>query len=354
MSANRTALFTIGNGEMKMNIFGYTLPKLRRSFESLGENPAKADIVFNGVYKKGARDFHGFGFAERVAEKLEETFAFDLPKVVERRESSDAAKLLLELSDGEFVETVLMRQRFGNCVCVSTQVGCNMGCKFCQSGQMKKRRDLKVEEIVGQVLALSEEFSCKIDGVSVMGIGEPFDSFQNTADFISIVSDDKGLAVGRRHVTVSTCGIVPKIYEYAELPLPCSLAISLHAADDGLRSELMPINKKYPIADVLKAAEYYSNKTRHRVALEYIMLDGVNDSDECARQLAEVIDGRDFYVNLIPYNSTESGFRKSDTDRISRFCGVLKENGVIATKRREFGADLKAACGQLRSDHEKR
>lgn len=336
-----------------MNIFGYTLPRLRRQFESMGENPAKADIVFGGVYKNGERGFRGFGFAERVAERLENAFDFELPAVVENRESADAAKLLLELSDGEFIETVLMRQRFENCVCVSTQVGCNMGCKFCQSGLMKKRRDLKVEEIVGQVLAISREFSCKIDGVSVMGIGEPFDNFQSTADFISIVSDDKGLAVGRRHVTVSTCGIAPKIYEYAELPLPCSLAISLHAPNDALRTELMPINKKYPIAEVLKAAEYYSEKTHHRVALEYIMLDGVNDSDEDARQLAEVIGGRDFYVNLIPYNSTESEFCKSSLDKLSRFCGILKENGVIATKRREFGADLKAACGQLRADHDK-
>lgn len=336
-----------------MNIFGYTLPQLRRQFELLGENPAKADIVFGGVYKNGARGFRGFGFAERVAEKLENAFDFELPAVVEKRESADAAKLLLRLSDGEFVETVLMRQRFGNCVCVSTQVGCNMGCRFCQSGQMKKRRDLKVEEIVGQALAISREFSCKIDGVSVMGIGEPFDNFQSTADFISIASDDKGLAVGRRHVTVSTCGIVPKIYEYADLPLPCSLAISLHAPNDKLRSELMPVNRKYPIAEVLKAAEYYSQKTHHRVALEYIMLDGVNDSDEDARQLAEVIGGRDFYVNLIPYNSTESEFSKSNLEKLSRFCGILKENGVIATKRREFGADLKAACGQLRADHDK-
>lgn len=337
---------------MRMNFFEFTLPKLRSEFERLGENPAKADISFDGVYKNGERGFRGFGFAERVAEKLESAFDFELPTVVEKRESADAAKLLLKLRDGEFIETVLMRQRFGNCVCVSTQVGCNMGCKFCQSGRMKKRRDLSVSEIVGQVLAVSREFSCGIDGVSVMGIGEPFDNFQSTADFISIVSDDKGLAVGRRHVTVSTCGVVPKIYEYAELPLPCSLAISLHAANDALRSELMPINNRYPISEVLKAAEYYSQKTRHRVALEYIMLDGVNDSDEDAVRLAKVIGGRDFYVNLIPYNSTESDYRKSGADKLSRFCGILKENGVIATKRREFGADLKAACGQLRADRE--
>lgn len=336
-----------------MNFFGFTLQKLRAYFEERGENPAKAGILFDGIYKQGARDFRGFGFAERVVEKLERDLEFTLPRVVEKPECSDAAKLLLELSDGEYVETVLMRQRFGNCVCVSTQVGCNMGCAFCQSGMMKKRRDLKVEEIVGQVLAISREFECKIDGVSVMGIGEPFDNFQNVADFISIISDDKGLAVGRRHVTVSTCGIVPKIREYAELPQPCSLAISLHAPDDELRTALMPINNRYPIAEALEAAEYYSRKTHHRVALEYILLKGVNDADECAVKLAELIGGRDFYVNLIPYNSTESGFYKSDPDTLSRFCAILKEHGVIATKRREFGAELKAACGQLRADRER-
>lgn len=334
-----------------MNFFGFTLQGLREYFTKLGENPAKADIVFDGVYKRGTRDFRGFGFSERVAEKLESALDFGLPRVVERRESADAAKLLLELSDGEFVETVLMRQRFGNCVCVSTQVGCNMGCGFCRSGQLKRRRDLAVEEIVGQVLLISKEFSCDIGGVSVMGIGEPFDNFDVTADFISIVSDDKGLAVGRRHVTVSTCGIVPKIYEYADLPKPCSLAISLHAPNDELRNKLMPINKKYPIAEVLKAAEYYTEKTHHRVALEYIMLDGVNDDDSHARELANIIAGRDFYVNLIPYNSADSDFHKSDADRVDSFCRILKESGVIATKRREFGAELKAACGQLRADY---
>lgn len=334
-----------------MNFFGYTLDGLREYFSGIGENPAKAGLLFDGVYKRGVRNFSELGFSARVTSRLCSDFNFELPKVVEKLESADAAKLLLELSDGEFVETVLMRQRFGNCVCVSTQVGCNMGCVFCQSGFLKKRRDLAAEEIVGQVLAVAGAFDCEIDGVSVMGIGEPFDNFKSTADFISIISHDKGIAVGRRHVTVSTCGIVPKIYDYADLPAPCSLAISLHAPSDALRSELMPINKKYPIADVLNAAEYYSEKTRHRVALEYIMLRGVNDTPEHARGLARLIDGRDFYVNLIPYNSTDSGFKQSDAARLAEFCGVLKENGVIATKRREFGADLKAACGQLRADY---
>ena len=333
-----------------MNIYGFTLKKLREYFENIGENPAKAGIIFDGIYKKNITDLREFGFAERITARLCEDLEFSLPRVVEKRESESAAKLLLELADGEFVETVLMRQRFGNCVCVSTQVGCNMGCSFCQSGLLKKRRNLAVEEITGQLLAISKEFSCKIDGVSVMGIGEPFDNFDAAADFCELITEDKGMAVGRRRVTVSTCGIAPKIREWAELSRPCSLAISLHAPNDALRDQLMPINKKYPIAEVLDAAEYFSKKTSHRVTLEYVMLAGVNDLPEHAEQLAALIGERDFYVNLIPYNSTDTEFCKSSPERLAEFCAILKANGVVATKRREFGAELNAACGQLRAN----
>lgn len=334
-----------------MNIYGMSQRKLREYFKYIGENPAKAALIYDGIYRRGVTDFAEFGFAERIVERLNTDFDFSLPKIVEKRECDDAAKLLLELSDGEFVETVLMRQMFGNCICVSTQVGCNMGCKFCQSGMLKRRRDLTAAEITGQALAISRAFDCKIDGVSVMGIGEPFDNFEAVADFCELITEDKGLAVGRRHVTVSTCGIAPKIRDYADLPRPCNLAISLHAPDDGLRSELMPINKAYPIAELMSAAQYFSEKTHRRVTLEYVMLEGVNDAPDDARQLAELIGGRDFYVNLIPYNSTDSGYKKSSPETVSMFCRILKDSGVIATKRREFGAELNAACGQLRADH---
>lgn len=334
-----------------MNFYGLSLNKLRDYFSGIGENPAKAGLLYDGIYKKNITDFRGFDFAERVTARICADLELLIPKVVEKRESGSAAKLLLELSDGEFVETVLMRQRFGNCVCVSTQVGCNMGCVFCQSGLMKKRRDLDAGEIMGQALAIAKEFSCKIDGVSVMGIGEPFDNFDAVADFCEIVSEDKGLAVPKRRVTVSTCGIVPKIYDYARLSRPCNLAISLHAPNDELRSRLMPINKRFPIKEVLDAAEFFSKNTGRRVTLEYVMLGGVNDLPEHAGQLARLIGGRNFYINLIPYNSTDSGFKKSEPQTISDFCAALKENGVVATKRREFGADLNAACGQLRSNH---
>ena len=326
------------------------MEKLGEFLKENAENPAKAGIIFDGIYKRGVRNFSEFGFSERVVEKLS-AFDFVEPKIVRKLENESAAKLLLELADGNFCETVLMRQMFGACVCVSTQVGCNMGCKFCRSGQIKKRRNLTAGEILGQVLAIEREFSCKIYGVSVMGIGEPFDNFEAVRDFCEIVTEDKGLAVGKRHVTVSTCGIVPEIYRFADSARPTSLAISLHAPNDALRNQLMPINKKYPISEVLSAAEYYTKKTRKRVTLEYIMLSGVNDSKNHAEELAEVIGGRDFYVNLIPYNSTDCGFTKSTPEKISEFCAALKENGVVATKRKEFGADLNAACGQLLSDY---
>lgn len=336
-----------------MNIYGISSRKLGEYFKEIGENPAKALIVFDGIYRRGYQSFGEFNFADRITRRLNDDFDFRLPEIVEKLESGDAAKLLLRLADGEYIETVLMRQRFGNCVCVSTQVGCNMGCKFCRSGLMKKRRDLSTGEITGQVLAISKAFSCKVDGVSVMGIGEPFDNFEPVADFCELIVEDKGLAVGKRHVTVSTCGIVPKIREFADLPRPCNLAISLHAPSDELRQELMPINKRYPISEVMRAAEYFSEKTHRRVTLEYVMLEGINDSADHARQLAALVGDRDFYVNLIPYNSTDSGYKKSSPETVSDFCAVLKENGVIATKRREFGAALNAACGQLCADHMK-
>lgn len=333
-----------------MNFYGFTVEKLRQFFIEQDENPAKAEILFDGIYRKGYKSFEEFEFSERVLKKLS-VFTLDMPEVVKKLDSTDAAKLLLRLEDGNYCETVLMRQRFGNVVCVSTQVGCNMGCKFCKSGMLKKRRDLTAGEMTAQVLALASEFSCEISGVSVMGIGEPFDNFDAVSDFCGIITEDKGLAVSRRRVTVSTCGIVPKIHEFAERAPSVSLAISLHAPNDGMRSELMPINRVYPVAEVLDAAAYYSEKTGKRVTLEYILLSGINDGEVHAKELVELIRGRNLYVNLIPYNETDTDFKKPSPEAVDNFCRVLKENGVIATKRREFGAELKAACGQLMADY---
>lgn len=335
------------------NIYGITQPALEQFFRKNGENPAKAALVFDGIYRRRIDDFAELGFSQKTTALLTAEFSTELPETVEKLESEDAAKLLLRLSDGEYVETVLMRQKFGNCVCVSTQVGCAMGCAFCQSGKLKKRRNLSAAEIVGQVLCIENEFGIKVTGISVMGIGEPFDNFAALRDFCDIVCTAKGLAVGERHVTVSTCGIVPRIYDYAALPHPCNLAISLHAPNDELRNTLMPVNKAYPLKELIAAAEHFSKKTNSCVTLEYVMLNGVNDTPECAAQLAALISERNFYVNIIPYNATDSGFTQSTRERIAAFYDVLKKHKTGVTMRREFGSGLKAACGQLRADYEK-
>ena len=330
-----------------------TPAQLEGYFKENGENPAKAAIVFDGIYRRGIKSFDELGLSRRVCGALSRDFEIALPETVEALESEDAAKLLLRLRDGEYVETVLMRQKFGACVCVSTQVGCSMGCAFCKSGQLKKRRSLAPEEITGQIIAVSERFGVKVSGVSVMGIGEPFDNFDAVRDFCEIMCAPKGLALGEKHVTVSTCGLVPEIYRYAELSHPCNLAISLHAPNDELRSRLMPINRAYPLSELFAAAEYFSKKANRRVTLEYIMLNGVNDLPEHAEQLCGLIGDRNFYVNIIPYNAADSDFEKSPRDRIMRFYDVLKKHRIGVTMRREFGSELKAACGQLRADHEK-
>ncbi len=336
-----------------MNLYGITPDALREYLANNGENPAKADIIYDGIYRKGISELSQLGFSQRVTSLLERDFTQQLPEIAEVLDSSDTAKLLLRLSDGEHVEAVLMRQSFGSCVCISTQVGCAMGCAFCQSGRLKRRRNLLPEEMVGQLLAIQHSFCVKVTGVSVMGIGEPFDNFDNVAAFCDIITAGKGLAVGESHITISTCGLVPEIYRYADLPHPCNLAISLHAPNDELRSTLMPINRRYPLGELIKAAEHFSVKANRRVTLEYIMLSNLNDTPQHAEQLAALIGERNFYVNIIPYNPTDAdSFGKSSRERIMAFYDVLKKNRIGVTMRREFGSELKAACGQLSAEHE--
>lgn len=336
-----------------MDLYGITPAALREYLAAKGENTAKAELIYDCIYRRGVSDIAQLPFSERVTKLLQRDFTLALPEITERYDSEDAAKLLLRLSDGEFVETVLMRQSFGACVCVSTQVGCAMGCKFCQSGRLKRRRDLLPEEMVGQILAIQQAFGVKVTGVSVMGIGEPFDNFDNVMAFCDIITAGKGLAVGESHITISTCGLVPELYRFAQQPHPCNLAISLHAPNDELRSTLMPIARRYPLAELMKAAEHFSVTANRRVTLEYIMLSGVNDTPELAQQLSDLIGGRNFYVNIIPYNPTDADcYEKSSRERIMAFYDVLKKNGTGVTMRREFGSGLKAACGQLSAQHE--
>ena len=242
---------------MKQNIYGMTPARLEKYFTENGENPAKAAIVFDGIYRRRISSFDELGLSQRVRGALARDFEISLPVTVEALESADTAKLLLRLGDGEFIETVLMRQKFGACVCVSTQVGCSMGCAFCRSGQMKKRRNLSPAEIVGQIAAVEKQFGVRVSGVSVMGIGEPFDNFENVKIFLDNVTHPEGLNIGWRHISLSTCGVVPKIYELADMGKQLNLCISLHASNDAVRDEIMPINHKYKIAELLDAVRYY-------------------------------------------------------------------------------------------------
>ena len=246
-----------------------------------------------------------------------------------------------------------MNHDYGNSLCVSTQVGCNMGCKFCESGRLKKRRNLEAYEMVLQILMVEELTKERISHVVLMGIGEPFDNYINVMKFINIINHPNGIAIGARHITISTCGIIPKIKEFMNENLQVNLAISLHAPNDSLRNEIMPINRAYPLKELISVLKEYVDKTHRRLTFEYIMLKDVNDTKECALELSKLLKNINCYVNLIPYNETSHiEFKKSSQNTILKFYDILKKEGIGVTIRREFGSKVKAACGQLRSHYE--
>ena len=241
-----------------------------------------------------------------------------------------------------------MMHNYGLSVCVSSQVGCNMGCKFCESGRLKKIRNLETYEMVQQIILISKYINQRIDSCVIMGIGEPFDNYDNVINFIRIINDPKALNIGARHITVSTCGIVPKIKEFSSLDLQVNLAISLHAPNDKIRNEIMPISKAYNLNELMDVLDYYYEKTLRRITFEYVLLSGINDSKENAIELANLIKGKNAYVNLINYNETKNiDFKESK--KINEFYDILKKNGIDVTVRRKFGNKISAACGQLRS-----
>ena len=260
---------------------------------------------------------------------------------------------LVKLKDGHKVETVLMRYNYGNAACVSSQVGCNMACSFCASGLLKKQRNLEVHEMVGQLMVMNsllKENDKRVSHVVVMGTGEPFDNYDNVIDFIRIINHPKALAIGARHISVSTCGIVPGIRKFAHEGLQANLAISLHAPNDEIRNKIMPISKGYKMDELMDAVHYYESETNRRVTFEYIMLKDVNDSLECAKELVDLVKGTLAYVNLIPYNPVdENSFSRSEDKQVHKFFSYLMQHGVNTTVRKEFGNDIDAACGQLRA-----
>ena len=339
---------------MKKNLLGYTLKSLQEEMVSIGEKPYRATQLYQWIYIKKVYDFDQMtDISKSFREVLKENYCINFPLIYKRQDSSDGTiKLLLQMEDGAKVETVLMRYDYGNVVCVSSEVGCSMGCAFCASGLIRKERNLTSAEMVGEVLAINSILidECQnVTHVVVMGTGEPFDNYDNVLSFVHIINEGKGLGIGARHITVSTCGLVPGIKKYAMEGIQINLAISLHAPNDEIRKKLMPIANHYSLKELMDAVRYYEENGGRRVTFEYILLKGINDSIECANELSDLIRGTLAYVNLIPYNPVkEKPYERSSEKTIKAFNDQLRKRGINCTIRKEFGTDIDAACGQLR------
>ena len=336
------------------SIYGLNIEELENYFLDIGEKKFKALQLYSWLYDKNIQSFDEITDIKKIViDKLKEDFYLKRVEIVTKQEDELVSKYLFRLEDNNHVEGVLMRHDYGTSICISSEVGCNMGCKFCESGRVKKRRELKAEEMVEQLLLVQDDIKEKLSHVVIMGIGEPFDNYDNVTNFIKIINHAKGLAIGSRHITVSTCGIVPKIREFASFPYQVNLAVSLHAPTDELRNKIMPINKAYPLKELMSALKYYYDKTNRRLTFEYIMLENVNDSKENAKELVNLLKDFNCYVNLIPYNETENiEFKRTKKDKILEFYDIIKKNGMNVTIRKEFGTNISAACGQLRSNRE--
>lgn len=341
------------------SIYDFTYEKLQEMFINNGMKKYRSEQCFNWIYRKMVDSFEQMSdLGKENIEFLNNNFYIDTLTLVSKQVAKDkTTKYLFKLKDGYTIETVLMHFSFGKSVCVTSQVGCNMGCKFCASGLLKKQRNLTSGEIVAQIAYVNKELQKeneRVRNIVVMGIGEPFDNYENVMDFCKTVNHDKGFAIGARHITISTCGVVPKIYQFADEKVQYNLAISLHAPTDKQRSEIMPINKSYSLEKLMNALKYYSDKNNRRLTFEYILLKGVNDTYEDAINLSKLLKGTNSYVNLIPYNEVdEHGFKTSDDKSSLKFYDYLMKNNVKATLRTKHGDDIDAACGQLRAKHER-
>lgn len=350
---------------MKPSIYSLTRQTMQEWVLEQGEKKFRADQIWEWLYRKRVQSFEEMtNLSKDLIAKLNDQFVVNPLKQRIVQESADGTvKYLFELPDGMLIETVLMRQHYGLSVCVTTQVGCNIGCTFCASGLIKKQRDLTAGEIVAQIMLVQKYFDDRGDGervshVVVMGIGEPFDNYDNVLRFLRTINNDNGLAIGARHITVSTSGLAPKIKEFANEGVQVNLAVSLHAPNNDLRSSIMRINRSFPLEKLFEAIEYYIQTTNRRVTFEYIMLNEVNDHPENAQELADLTKKirKLSYINLIPYNpvSEHDQYSRSTKERVAAFYDVLKKNGVNCVVRQEHGTDIDAACGQLRSNTMKR
>ncbi len=336
------------------SLYDFTYEQMRDLAESFGWKKFRGHQIFKWLYRERVTDFDAMtNLSKDTREILKAHYSIDPLRLVRKQVSHDGTtKFLFATEDGSLLESVMMVFDYGKSVCVSSQVGCNMGCAFCASGLTKKKRDLTSGEMVAQVLKIQRELDKTNDRLShivVMGTGEPFDNYENLMTFLETVNHDRGLGIGSRHITVSTCGIVPRIYDFSKAHTQYNLAISLHAPNQALRQELMPVSKAYPLDELMEAIRFYGQENNRRLTFEYILLKGVNDQPEHARQLAKLLKGLNAYVNLIPYNSVdEKQFKSVKHDEAMVFYDLLMKNHVRATIRKEHGQDIDAACGQLR------
>ncbi len=341
-----------------MNILSYTPEELKELMSEIGEPAYRAGQIFSQLHKGTALD-EMTNVGKSTKEKLHKAADCSFPSV--RRKLTSAidgtVKYLFELTDGNAIESVVMKYEHGYTICISSQVGCRMGCKFCASTLGGKVRDLEAGELIGQIIAAERDMGIRISNVVMMGIGEPLDNFDNVTKFLRIVNLDGGINIGYRHISLSTCGVVPRIYELAKLEMPITLSISLHAPDDDTRSAIMPVNKSWGVSELLDACREYYRTTGRRMSFEYTLIAGKNDSPDSAVHLANVLNSKlrsrsetmPIHVNLIPVNEVkESGFKSTGRDAVRRFADELEKRGIRATVRRTLGSDINASCGQLR------
>lgn len=339
----------------KIDIKSMNIEELEQFLRELGEPKFRAKQIFDWLHAKQADSFEEMtNLSKSLREKLKEQAAINGVEMVRRLVSQidGTRKYLFALADGAIIESVLMKYEHGNTVCISTQVGCRMGCKFCASTLDGVERGLTAGEMLSQIYAIQKDCGERIHGTVLMGSGEPLDNYDNVVKFLRLINDPKGQNMGQRHITLSTCGLVEKIYDLAEEDLQITLAVSLHAPNDDIRTQTMPIAKVYSMERLLQACRDYADKTKRRITFEYALIHGVNDGDEDAWELGKKLRDMLCHVNLIPVNDVkERNYIKSSSERVKRFASILNENGIETTVRRKLGSDIDAACGQLRRSH---
>lgn len=339
------------------SLYDFTYDQMTDMALAQGWKKFRGHQIFQWLYRKRAVSIDDMSdLSKDTRETLKQQFSLTPLELRDKQVASDGTtKYLFALEDGSLIESVLMQFDYGKSICVTSQVGCNMACAFCASGLTKKKRNLTSGEMVAQVLYVQrdlDEREERLSHIVVMGTGEPFDNYDNVMNFLATVNHDRGLGIGARHITISTCGVVPKIYEFAKEHTQYNLAISLHAPNNALRNQLMPINHAYPLEELMEAIQYYAKENNRRLTFEYILLRGVNDQKEHVTQLAKLLRGLNAYVNLIPYNAVdENGFQGVDHEQAMVFYDALMKQGIRCTIRKEHGADIDAACGQLRVKH---